>query len=572
MSRLNRIAFWAALCVLPLFLSAQGGDGNELSERDQKKFDAHFFEAQRYKQIERYDEAIANFMACYKLDPKNPSVAFELGKLLYKSGRQEEGLRFLEEAHVLEPSNQWMSVELANVYQVSGKTKEAAEILESLCQNYPDNLSYKYDLAQLYFAQKKYKACINTLDEIEVVTGVNAELTNQKKDIYLLLNDVEGAQREMQRLVATFPANLDYRGALARFYLANDASDKAISEYREMIAMAPNDPRAHLDLANVYRQLNQYDSSYHHLQVAMASPVLDIDAKVQVLYSFYQAGERDSVMRKMGHELMQLSVEATPKEPKLYALRADYYLRDNQFLPARNDLRRATRLGANQLQIWSQILLLDARLALNDSLAADGEVCVDLYPNQPLGYLMAGSGNALIGNENKAIDFLEAGLDYVIDNPELEEQFYISLADAYHRLEKHRESDSYFEKALDINPRNPSTLNNYAFYLSVRGVQLDKALEMTQTCNSLSPMNGVFLDTWAWVLYQKGSYGQALEKIEEALKYGGEDSGEVLEHYGDILFKLGRVEDAVAAWKRAAEKPDASPRLNDKIAKRTLND
>ena len=569
MIRINSILLWAALFVLPLFLN---GQSSELSERDQRRFDAHFFEAERYKQIERYEEAYKNYYACYKLDPENATVVFEMGRMLRKASKNEEALRYLEEAHKLDADNRWISVELAGYYQELGMNEAATKIYKQLVEENPDNLNYKYDLAQLYFATKQYKSCLKVLDDIEDRTGVNVELINQKKDIYLLLNDEKGAEKEIKKLVDAFPANIDYKGALARFYLANDAYDKAIAIYREMIAMAPDDPRAHLDLANIYRSQGSYDSSYYHLKIAMASTSLDIDNKIQVLYSFYQQGDRDSVMRKMGYELLKICLETTPNEPKLYAMRGDYFLRDNKYLEARNDLRKATRLGANQLQLWSQVLLLDAQLQLNDSLAVDGEVCVDLYPNQPLGYLMAGSGYALSDNPKKATELLEAGLDYVIDNPELEEQFYVSLADAYHRLENHKESDRYFDKALEINPRNPSTLNNYAFYLAVRGVRLDNALEMTETCNSLSPNNGVFLDTWAWVLYQKGSYQQALDKIEDALQFGGDASGEVLEHYGDILFKLGRVDDAVAAWKRAATKPDATKAIQQKIKTKSLNE
>lgn len=564
------IAFWAALYVLPLFLVAQTKADAVLSDRDQKKFDTHFYEAQRYKQTERHDAAIANFRACYKINPKDATVAFELGKLIFTYQSQEEGVRFLEMAHSLAPSNKWMTLELAGKYRSIGRTKEATALFEALTEAYPGAVKYKFDLAQLYFAQNKYKACLKTLNEIEAFTGVNAELINQKKDIYLLMNDAKGAQLEMQKLVNAYPDNLDYRGALARFYLANEDVNEALHVYKEMILIAPNDPRAHLDLANIYQQMGKYDSSYVHLKVAMANPQLEIDPKIQVLYSFYKAGERDSIMHQMGLELLDVSISATPKEPKLFAMRADYYMRDDKPNQARNDLRKASRLGANQLQIWSQILLLDARLELNDSLAADGAICAELYPNQPLGYLMAGSGNALTGKHEVAIGYLEMGLDYVIDNPELEEQFYISLADAHHNLEQHRESDAYFEKALAINPRNPSTLNNYAFYLATRGVQLDKALEMTQRCNTLSPQNGIFLDTWAWVLFQKGDYTKALEKIEEALKNGGYKNGEVMEHYGDIRFKLGEIDHAVAIWEKAAALPGASARIKEKIAKRAL--
>lgn len=337
-----------------------------------------------------------------------------------------------------------------------------------------------------------------------------------------------------------------------------------------MLAVNPNDPRAHLDLANIYKRQKKYDASYQHLKIALASPELDVDNKIQVLLSFFQLSEQDTIMRKMGYDLLQISIQSTPKEPKIYAMLGDYQLRDNKLAEARNSFRKATRLGANQIQLWSQLLLLDARLNLNDSLAADGEVCIELYPSQPLGYLMAGSGYLQLDEFAKAASLFEAGLDFVIDNPELEEQFYISLADTYNRMKEHKKSDSYFDKALEINPNSPTVLNNYAYYLSIRGVRLDEALEMTEKCNRLDPNNGVFLDTWAWVLYKKGKYAEALEKIKECAMYGGAESGEVLEHWGDILFKMGLKDEALAKWKEAATKPDATENIKKKIESKQL--
>ena len=565
-----KYTLWAAFLTLPLFLTAQDGSDSDLSDKEQYKFDNHFYEAERYKQIERYDLAIENFLACGKIDPKNATIPYELGRLYKKTGRPTEALSYLEKAYSLDKKNQWITLELASYQKELGMLDAATKLYEELAANNPADLGNHYELAQLYFSKSRYKDCLKQLNLIEAQVGVNEELSEQKKDIYLILNDLTGAERELQNLSDAYPDNIEYIGLLAQFYVGNDEPEKAIACYNRMLAIDPNDPRAHLDLANIYRQQDDWAKSYTHLKIAMASPNLPVDNKIQVLYSFYQLSDRDTNLANMGLELLEISIAATPAEPKLYAMRADYLARDGKLAESRNDLRKATRLGANQVQIWSQLLLLDAQLNLNDSLAADGEAFIELYPIQPMGYLMGGTGYLLTEQYQKGTALLEAGLDFVMDNPELEEQFYISLADAYHRLNDNKKSDGYFDKAMEINPRNPTVLNNYAYYLSVRGVQLDKALEMTETCNRLAPNNAVFLDTWAWVLYQKGNYPLALEKIEKCLKYGAAESGEVLDHYGDILFKLGRTSDAVIQWKKAAEKPDAPEGIAKKIKDQKL--
>lgn len=551
------------LLVLPLFLLGQS-ENQPLSAKNQAAFNNHFFEAQRYKQIGRAEEALQHFKACSKLDKENTTVIFEIGKLLLQTGQKSEAIGYLEQARLLDAENTWIARELVTAYQTSGNLADATTLLVQLCTIQPDKIGLKYELAELYYQQKAYKACIDVLNEIETLIGINPEIISQKKDIYLLLNDADAAERELLKLVKSFPANNEYKGTLAHFYVVNKQTDKAILLYREMIADAPNDPRAHLDLANLFQRNNQFDSSYFHLKKAMASSDLEVDAKLKVLYSFLRSSAKDEGMKQMLGELLKLSISANPQAPKLYAVQGDYYLAENNKLEARNSFARATRLGENDLQIWSSILLLDAELGMYDTLATDAERSVQLYPNQPMGYLMGGSAYLQIDKPMESINLLEAGLDFVIDNPELEEQFFTQLAAAFYVDKQFAKSDSYFEKALKINPNNAATLNNYAFYLAERGFNLDKALEMTARSNKLSPRNGTFLDTWAWVLYKNGQYTEALGKIEEALTNGGDKMSEVVAHYAEILDKLDRATEAEAAWQRAAQLPGATQAVINK--------
>lgn len=108
-------------------------------------------------------------------------------------------------------------------------------------------------------------------------------------------------------------------------------------------------------------------------------------------------------------------------------------------------------------------------------------------------------------------------------------------------------------------------LNNYAYYLSVRSKDLDKALKMSERSNTLAPGNPTFLDTWAWILYQKGQYEEALKKIEQVMYLGGDKIGEVVEHYGDILYKNNRKEDALEQWQNAKKLGDTSNTIDQKI-------
>lgn len=89
---------------------------------------------------------------------------------------------------------------------------------------------------------------------------------------------------------------------------------------------------------------------------------------------------------------------------------------------------------------------------------------------------------------------------------------------------------------------------------------------MSAYANKLQENNDSFLDTYAWILFEMGSYKEAKEWQEKAIKYGGEKSATILEHYGDILSKLGDNKGAVDYWKRAKENNSESKTIDKKIA------
>ena len=89
---------------------------------------------------------------------------------------------------------------------------------------------------------------------------------------------------------------------------------------------------------------------------------------------------------------------------------------------------------------------------------------------------------------------------------------------------------------------------------------------MTKLSNKLSPKNPVYLDTYAWVLFKLGRYIDAKTKIEEAISFGGSSNSEIVEHYGDILFKNGMEKEALDSWIKAKNLGGNSNSLDKKIS------
>ena len=164
---------------------------------------------------------------------------------------------------------------------------------------------------------------------------------------------------------------------------------------------------------------------------------------------------------------------------------------------------------------------------------------------------------------------LEHGRRLAAGNAEQQSQFDSQLGDAYQELKDYPKSAAAYDAALAVDPNNYGVLNNYSYYLSLRGESLDKAKEMAGRTVAKFPDNVTYLDTYAWVLYKQKDYAGAKQNLEKALKTTKDAS--ILEHYGDVLWQLGDHTGAVAAWQRARKAgPGTSPLLDRKLKDQKL--
>lgn len=564
-------AYWSKRLYFPLLLLvlcplAGLVAQNKLSPKERHVFNQKFFEAKAFDAKGDLDQAFTAYKELYEIEPKNALINYELAQFYTENNQPDEAVFHAEKASDLDPSNIWYTYLKARIYGQFGYSKKQVEVYQNLLKQEPNSNEYRFELARAYLDNKEPKEAIKELNQLEERMGKNEALSSQKKAIYLELGDLDGAIDELKSLVEAFPQTIEYYGTLGQLYSVNGFTEEAFGVYQKMLAIDSLDPRPHLDLANYYRGKNNYPKSIYHLKVALRSKQMGLEEKIPVLLSLFNASATDTTLRSQVYQIMDHLLTTDAEDPRIYAMYGDYLSRDGQDTAALGSFKKALRLdGGQKFQIWEQVLLIEVQNDMYDSLAVHAPQAIEAFPNQPLPYFFAGVANGMLKNHQEAIYFLEDGLNYVFGNQRLKEQFYVQLADAHHQLKNHAESDAYFDKALQVNGNNPTALNNYAYYLAVRQEKLEKALELTQKSNDLSPENPVFLDTYAWVLYQKKDYAQALEKIEKVFELNPNQEPEVLEHYGDILKANGKNEAALLQYQKAAAQGDVSPAVAQKI-------
>ena len=144
-------------------------------------------------------------------------------------------------------------------------------------------------------------------------------------------------------------------------------------------------------------------------------------------------------------------------------------------------------------------------------------------------------------------------------------QIYASLGDSFNALKKYSESDDAYNRALVLDPNNSYVLNNYAYYLSLRGEKLVEAEKMSRRSIEIEANNPSFEDTYAWILFRLKRYSEAKKWIEKSIQGKPENNATQQEHYGDILYFLGDEMNAIEKWKNAKAQGGGSEKLNKKI-------
>jgi len=536
-----------------------------LGVEQERKLSETFFEASKQKMLGNLKEAAVLFHDCIKIDPQHAASHYELANILYKSEELADALPFARKARQLDPQNEWYTLFEADILMNLGDVPNAVLLYQRLIKAHPDKPEYPYELANAYLFAGKLEEAIKIYDQIEQKMGVTEEISIQKEKLYLELDKLDKAVAELEKLINAFPTEQRYMGMLAEVYLANDREDKAFQVYERMLANDADDPILHLNLAEYYKRKGDYERSFAELKTAFAHPDLNIDQKIQVLMSYYVLTDKDKRLVPQAFELLDLTTQAHPQEPKGFAMKADFLYRERKLDEAREAFYRTVKLDSGRFAVWSQLIQVSYELGDHDAMLRDSETALELFPNQGIFYLFNGMAHNQKKQHRKAVSILSEGELFVRSDAFLHVQLLSLLGDSYNSLGEFAESDKAFEKALGREPTNPLILNNYSYFLSLRKDKLERAEEMSRRSNLLQHNEASYQDTYAWIRYQQGEYADALTWIDKAIANGGDRSGTIVEHRGDILFRLGRKDEAMAAWKKAKELGDHSDALDVKI-------
>jgi len=563
-------SIWLGCAFLLLVASSGVAQKNKASREERKVREAtyYFTEGVKYDILEDYEKALALFEKSLESDSDNAAAHYKIASILSRQGVLDDALVHANQAIELNPDNKYYYLTKAEILTQQSNFEGAAQVYETMIDRLDKTDDYLFDLAALYLYQQNFDQSIEAYNRIEQKYGLLPQVVVAKQRIYLQQNKLEQAIAEGERLIEAMPGESDYVIALAEIYISNGKDQEAIPYLEELLEIAPDSPEAELLLAKIYQNQGDDAEAKKHMGAAFTNPNLNLKLKLELVAKYIQELP-DPETEQLLITLTDNILESHPEEAEAYILKGDFMNAIDSARQARNYYLQSLRYDETNFDVWQNMLTIEFQtLQETDSVVKHSEQALELFPNQAIVYFYNGAAHSALQNYNEAAYSLDQARR-LSNNQELSLYCNIYLGDVYNGLEQYEKSEEAYEAVLKADPSNDYVLNNYSYFLALRQEKLPYAKQLSTRLLELNPDNANYLDTHGWVLYMLGEYKQARKYIERALEQGA-GSGEVVEHYGDILFKLGEVDEAVQQWMKAKGMDDASELIDKKIADRKL--
>lgn len=524
---------------------------------DAQRYNKFFLDAVCERLKGNHDAAFDLFQHCIELNPQAPEAYFYSAQYFSVLKKNEQVLSYLEKAYELNPENSTYAETLAQAYSSAGMVGKAIDVFEGLVSREPDRDDVLAMLYESYLRIDDNQKAIDALERIEALDGKNERLTIAKSELYTRMGNKKAAIAEMKSLADQYPNDLNYKVMYGDALLQNGQKKQALSIYQSVLKEEPDNVQAQLSLVGYFAAEGDNDKADEMNEKLLLNENVDTETRVEimrreVMNNLQNGGDSTRVLNLFRKTL------AMPEPDVDMALMCAAYMK----------LKEMPSDSVNGMYEKTLQLAPDnsfARLQLvasaweNERLDEVIELCKaarQYNPDDMAFYYYQGFAYYRQDDFDNALDAFQNGVSVITDesNPDIASDFYEVMGELLYKKGKVREAFAAYDSCLVWKEDKISCMNNYAYYLSELGEQLDKAERMSYKTIKAEPENATFLDTYAWILFKQERYAEAKIYIDQTLQYDPQASAILLEHAGDIYAKCGDMEKALDFWQQSLAK------------------
>ena len=459
-----------------------------------------------------------------------------------------------------------------------------------------------------FFQEATSRRLSGRVDEAMALYGHCLKLDSKRPEALFEMGRLQLALRadssavEMMRKAADIDSlNANYQENVAAVMMQRHMDDDAVVYLERLARLQPKRSEVQMQLVEYYRRIGEVDKAMLGLDAIEKREGRTLVTTNEKFEIYMEEG--DSAKAFQEYELLCQEMPYDVVAKIQYGRLCQYY---GDTLKAKMLFDEARRVGAEETEL---MLLSSDAVSLLQREAPEEEVVgvlnriLALQPDDEMvmGYLMEYYGKkedyehleelcrrgmnlfpenlgyayflgiTLMQQKKmaEAIEVFERGLEKRGEDmkPSLISEVWGLKGDACHEVGRSEDAFMAYDSALVYNRGNITYLNNYAYYLSLRGERLDEAEEMSRRTIKAEPENPIYLDTYAWIMFIKKEYDKAkaaMDKVvppdstDEALLSNRYCMSNVLEHAGDIAWSVGEKEVAVRFWRLAVERNDGT--------------
>ena len=510
-----------------------------------------------------YAQAILEYQDALRYDP-DPALYFALSKNYSALAKHSLAIESGKEAVRRAPSELTYLQNLADVYTAAFEYDAAAEQYEKIIRVDSSNISAWFNLAHLLQNRKPLKA-LEVYERLLNRFGPQWEVLLQVAQLYEKMGKQAEAAEALRQMTLLDPENKALKESLAQTYLRAGKYDEALAVFLQLREIYPDNLGIQAEIAGIHLAQNKYEEAAQEFETILVQDTVSVELKLRIGELYFSQVGKDSTLALLTRNIYERIVEKHSSDWRAYWFLGALggILRDDS-LSVRN-FRRVTELANWNADAW--VYLSSVFLGKNnfDEVVHILESALRVVPDDFRVNFFLGFAYSRLGRNVDAARVLERSRQ--INPKDLEAAAQLALV--YDGLKKFEESDRLYEECLQLDSTRAMVLNNYAYSLAERGLQLERALRMVQKALESDSANSSYLDTIGWVYFKLGRYREAEVYVKKAITKG-EASAVVYEHLGDIYFMLNDRTSALEQWNLGLKLDETNQSLREKIVRGSL--
>jgi tetratricopeptide (TPR) repeat protein len=572
---MNRV-WWLWLVPSMLLLGCGGGQesarntsgGTELQamdsgDQDKRRALEHFVDGSVYETKGDYARAVLEYQDALRFD-KDPAIYFALSKNFAILGKNALAIDAAKEALRLAPGEMTYRRNLADIYAGAFELDAAAEQFEEIIKRDSSQVDAWYNLARIYQVRKP----LRSLEVFELILqrfGPDWDVLLQTAEIYNKMGKFDKSAEALRQMATIDPGNSALQENLAQAYIRAGKYDEALAVYAGLRERYPEDLGLRAEVAGVYLAQGAYPRAAEEFEAILSMDTVSVEVKLHIGEMYFGQLGKDSTLAPLTRTIFERIAAKHPADWRAYWFlgAVGTLMRDDSL--AVGNFKKVTELASWNADAW--VYLSSVFLGKNNfaEVARVLETALKVLPDDFRVNFFLGVSYSRLGRNLDAVRVLEKAREL---NPK-DVDVIAQLALVYDSMKKFEESDALYEEAIHIDAANHLVLNNYAYSLAERGVQLERALTYARKAVETQPENPSYLDTIGWIYFRLGQYTEAERYVKQAISKG-EVSAVVYEHLGDIYYKMNQKDLAMEHWQMALKLDEANAPLRDKIARGSL--